>query len=78
MDIQSDAFPFSKDVFSDKPGFSFYEFNNGFGMISDSGNYVFDNDILKIVRQEGSVSDYFVNRGKAIQQRVYDVYLDHH
>ena len=44
-------------------------------MISDSGNYVFDNDLKKIILSGGTVSPEFIQAGKAIQQEVYEVFL---
>jgi phosphoglycerol transferase MdoB-like AlkP superfamily enzyme len=75
MNIDASAYTFSKNIFKSKLNFAFYEYNNGFGMISDSGNYVYDNDLEKIILTNGSVSDYFIQSGKAIQQKVYDMFL---
>jgi phosphoglycerol transferase MdoB-like AlkP superfamily enzyme len=75
MNIDASDYPFSKDIFSAKHHFCFYEYKNGFGMISDSGNYVFDNDLKKIILSGGTVSPEFIQAGKAIQQEVYEVFL---
>jgi phosphoglycerol transferase MdoB-like AlkP superfamily enzyme len=75
MNIDASAYTLSKDVFKSKYNFAFYEFNNGFGMMSDSGNYVYDNDLERIILNNGTVSDAFIQAGKAIQQEVYDVFL---
>jgi len=75
MDLDASAYKLSKDIFKAKYSFAFYEFNNGFGMMSDSGSYVFDNDLKKVILSQGTVSDFFLQGGKAIQQEVYDVFL---
>jgi hypothetical protein len=75
MNLDASAYPFSKDIFGTTHNFAFYEFNNGFGMMSDSGSYVFDNDLKKVILDQGTVSEYFLHAGKAIQQEVYNVFL---
>jgi phosphoglycerol transferase MdoB-like AlkP superfamily enzyme len=75
LNLNASAYPLSKDIFGATHNFAFYEFNNGFGMMSDSGSYVFDNDLNKIILNQGSVSEYFLRAGKAIQQEVYNVFL---
>jgi len=76
MNIDASAYTLSKDIFKTSFNFAFYEFNNGFGMMSDSGNYVYDNDLKKIILRNGTVSDSYIQAGKAIQQKVYDVFLE--
>jgi phosphoglycerol transferase MdoB-like AlkP superfamily enzyme len=75
LNINASAYPLSKDIFGATHNFAFYEFNNGFGMMSDSGSYVFDNDLNKIILSQGAVSEYFLQAGKAVQQEVYNVFL---
>jgi phosphoglycerol transferase MdoB-like AlkP superfamily enzyme len=75
MDIDASAYPLSKDIFKARHRFAFYEFNNGFGMMSDSAKFVFDNDLYKVILQQGNVTASFLMGGKAIQQKVYDVFL---
>jgi phosphoglycerol transferase MdoB-like AlkP superfamily enzyme len=75
LNIDPKDYPLSNDVFGAQQHFAFYEFGSGFGMVSDSGRYVFDNELLKIIEQEGTVSDFFIKAGKALQQEVYHVYL---
>ena len=78
LGLPTAEFPLSKDILTAEMNFSFYEFNNGFGMIADSGNYVFDNDLMKVVLRQGEVSDFMLDAGKAMQQKIYDVYLNTH
>ncbi|HJZ40114.1 MAG TPA: LTA synthase family protein [Bacteroidales bacterium] len=75
LNLNASAYPLSKDIFGATHNFAFYEFNNGFGMMSDSGSYVFDNDLNRIILNQGTVSEYFLQAGKAIQQEVYNVFL---
>jgi phosphoglycerol transferase MdoB-like AlkP superfamily enzyme len=75
LDIEASAYHLSRDIFSAKNNFAFYEYNNGFGMISDSGGYVFDNDLMKVILSHGNVSGFFLQGGKALQQEVYEVFL---
>jgi phosphoglycerol transferase MdoB-like AlkP superfamily enzyme len=75
LNIDASDYSLSKDIFNAKHNFAFYEYNNGFGMMSDSGYYVYDNDLKKIILTNGTVSDYFIQSGKAMQQKVYDVFL---
>jgi phosphoglycerol transferase MdoB-like AlkP superfamily enzyme len=75
LEINTRDYPLSKDIFRAKHPFAFYEFNNGFGMMSDSGNYVFDNDLQKLVLQNGTVTEEFIRSGKAIQQETYEIFL---
>jgi phosphoglycerol transferase MdoB-like AlkP superfamily enzyme len=76
LDMDASAFPLSKDIFRSRHGFAFYEFNNGFGMMSDTAGYVYDNDLQKVILNQGKVSDFFLLGGKALQQVVYDVFLN--
>jgi phosphoglycerol transferase MdoB-like AlkP superfamily enzyme len=75
LGINTSAYPLSRDIFNSKHQFAFYEFNNGFGMMSDSARFVYDNDLRQIILRQGTVSDDFVRSGRIIQQEVYDVFL---
>lgn len=75
LNLDASAYPLSKDIFRARHAFAFYEYNNGFGMMSDTALYVFDNDLKKIILKEGNISDFFLNGGKAIQQETYEVFL---
>jgi phosphoglycerol transferase MdoB-like AlkP superfamily enzyme len=75
MNINASAYTLSKDIFRTKHNFAFYEFGTGFGMMSDSGNFVYDNDLKKIILNNGTVSESFIQSGKAMQQEVYEVFL---
>jgi len=43
--------------------------------MSDTARYVFDNDLHRVILNQGQVSDFFLEGGKAIQQEVYEVFL---
>jgi phosphoglycerol transferase MdoB-like AlkP superfamily enzyme len=75
MNMDVSAYPLSKDIFRAKHQFAFYEFNNGFGMMSDTAKYVYDNDLQKIILEQGGISEFFLQGGMAVQQEVYDVFL---
>jgi len=75
LQIDASAYSLSKDIFRTKNDFAFYEYNNGFGMMSDSGSYVFDNDLKKVILNQGTPSDFFLQGGKALQQEIYEVFL---
>ncbi|MBN1789053.1 MAG: sulfatase-like hydrolase/transferase [Bacteroidales bacterium] len=75
LNMDASAYPLSKDIFRAKHQFAFYEFNNGFGMMSDTAKYVYDNDLQKVILNQGGISDFFLQCGMAVQQEVYDVFL---
>jgi|WetSurSiteA1Bulk_404760.scaffolds.fasta_scaffold01302_3 phosphoglycerol transferase MdoB-like AlkP superfamily enzyme len=75
LGIDASAYPLSKDIFRSRHQFAFYEYSNSYGMVSDSGNYVYDYDQKKVILNHGTVSGYFLRSGQAMQQEVYDVFL---
>ena len=75
LNLDASKYTLSKDIFRARHSFAFYEFNNGFGMMSDTARYVFDNDLHRVILNQGQVSDFFLEGGKAIQQEVYEVFL---
>ena len=69
LQIPDKEFVFSKDLLSESSeSFAFYAFKNGFGFITDSIRYVFDNDSRKVILKEGRINDTILNQGKALQQ----------
>ncbi len=66
-----DRFEFSNNLFSDHHPFAIYIFNNGFGMIQEGKNFVFDNNAKKVIAQEGAVNEEDIESGKAYIQRLY-------
>ncbi len=75
LGLDASAYPLSKDILRARHDFAFYEYNNGFGMMTDTAWYVFDNDLKKVILNEGEIPDFLLKGGKAMQQIVYDVFL---
>ena len=73
--IPSTQYPLSRNIFRSAHQFAFYEFNNGFGLMSDSVKLVYDNDLKKVILNQGAVTDQFIQTGKAIQQEAYEIFL---
>ncbi len=77
LHVPGSDFIYSKDLLSDKSGsFAFYDYNNGFGFLTDSVRYVFDNDSRKVIFSEGPLNDHFLNKGKALQQVYYNDFFN--
>jgi phosphoglycerol transferase MdoB-like AlkP superfamily enzyme len=76
LNLPNQDFKWSKDLFNPqaKP-FAFYIFNDGFGFITDKGNYSFDNISRKVIRQEGTVTPQDIKAGKAFMQVSFGDYL---
>ncbi len=75
LHLPSPQYPLSRNIFRSARQFAFYEFNNGFGFMSDSVKFVFDNDLGKIILNQGAVTDQLIQTGKAIQQEAYEIFL---
>lgn len=72
MKIPGNEFIFSKDLLSESSeSFAFYDYNNGFGFLTDSLRYIFDNDSRRVILSEGIMNDALLNQGKALQQVYY-------
>jgi phosphoglycerol transferase MdoB-like AlkP superfamily enzyme len=69
-------FPFGKDLLSDSgKSFAFYTFNEGFGFITDSSQFIYDQKLKKPVIETGIDSDSAEKNGKAYLQVLFDDYL---
>ena len=69
-------FPFAKDLFSDEShSFAFYTYNEGFGFITDSSAFIFDQKLKKPVVNEGIGTETGERIGKAYLQVLFDDYL---
>ena len=80
LNAHSDKFPWSRDLFSPKKNaFAYFAFEDGFGVIDERGQVVFDNELKRTVTRQGEPSDLIkaelLRTGKAIQQEVQDQYL---
>ena len=79
LGIDHSDFIFSKDIFAaDTPHYAYWSFNNGFGIISDEGNVVYDCTGDKIVSSECSdpaAEQQLIMQGKALTQTIHnDIY----
>ena len=72
MDIATDGFEFSKDIFNPAlPHYGFWTFNNGFGVISQEGYVRYDCTNNTIIESEGDKVEQFTLDGKAIIQTMH-------
>ena len=72
MDIATDGFEFSKDIFNPAlPHYGFWTFNNGFGVISQEGYVRYDCTNNTIIESEGNKVEQFTLDGKAIIQTMH-------
>jgi phosphoglycerol transferase MdoB-like AlkP superfamily enzyme len=69
-------FIWSKDLFNSqaKP-FAFYVYNDGFGYVTDKGNFSFDNVYKKEVHRSGEITEQDIKSGKAYMQYSFEDYL---
>ncbi len=75
--VNADEFLYSKDLLSvSSESFAFYDYNNGFGFLTDSARYIYDNDSRKVIMQEGYPDDILLNQGRALQQMFYRDYYN--
>ena len=79
LGIDHSDFIFSKDIFAaDTPHYAYWSFNNGFVIISDEGNVVYDCTGDKIVSSECSdpaAEQQLIMQGKALTQTIHnDIY----
>ncbi|MBN1145040.1 MAG: sulfatase-like hydrolase/transferase [Bacteroidales bacterium] len=75
LQIPAEQYPLSRNIFRSTHQFAFYEFNNGFGFMSDSVKFVYDNDLEKVILNKGAITDSLIQKGKAIQQEAYEIFL---
>lgn len=74
--LDSDSFPFSRNLLdSAVKQWAFFSFNDGFGFVDSSGKLVFDNVGKRIIRQEGNTGPKEIEAGKAIQQFIYEDFI---
>ncbi len=70
-------FPFSKNIFdSASKEWAFFSFNNGHGFIQREKLFVFDNVGKNILDQQGSIEAKDVEAAKALQQIIYQDFLN--
>jgi phosphoglycerol transferase MdoB-like AlkP superfamily enzyme len=70
------SFPFAKDLLSDQSrSFAFYTFNEGFGFLTDSSAFFYDQKLKTAVLKNGKNPDYAGDNGKAFLQVLFNDYL---
>ena len=80
LNLKNTNFPWSRDLFNpNTKGFAYFTFEDGFGLIDERGQVVFDNEQKHTVTLNGEpnakVKEEMLRTGKAIQQEVQDQYL---
>ena len=72
LGIPHTEFPFSKDMLEPaNPRFGFFTVPDAFGMVTDSGEVVFDN-VAKKIYSTSLPDTLALERGKAFLQKLYD------
>ncbi len=70
LDIAHDDFAFSKDMFAaDAPGFGYYTFNDGFGVVAATGEAVWDATSDRVVSATDSA---LLDVGRTMLQATYE------
>ena len=69
LGLTTDDYRFSKDILGSPIfPFAFYDFNDGFGFVTDESKAVFDNVSRTIIHREGADPEQAAEMGKAYQQ----------
>jgi phosphoglycerol transferase MdoB-like AlkP superfamily enzyme len=69
-------FRYSKNILDNSNNaFAYYAFNNGFGFVTDTSSYVFDNDSKKVILPNENYNGGIVKTGKEFLQVVYSDFL---
>ena len=77
VNLNAYAYNWSKNIFDiNTKQWAFFAFNNGFGYVNQSKDYVFDNIGQKIIQSRGNISSKDLDYGKALMQRMFQDYLD--
>ena len=74
LSLNGHRFPFSQDLFATHPqqGYAFFDWDNGFGVISPNGFISYDNAGKRLIKQEGSQG--LLTFGQAYMQKVFAMY----
>jgi len=68
---------FGGDLFASAPRpFAYYGFDDGFGLVTDRGAFVWEHAPSRITSSAGRVSDLDLRLGRAMLQMTYQDYLD--
>jgi arylsulfatase A-like enzyme len=74
LGLDGRRFAFSQDLFATDPqqGYAFFDWDNGFGVISPKGFTSYDNAGKRVIRQDGQAG--LLDFGQAYMQRVFSTY----
>ena len=74
LGLDGRRFPFSQDLFAtnSQQGYAFFDWDNGFGVISPKGFTSYDNAGKRVIKQEGQAD--ILRFGQAYMQRVFSTY----
>lgn len=76
MKLPENDFKWSKDLFNPtEKQFAFYVLNDGFGYITEKGDFAFDNVSKNIARKSGTVTNEDIKTGKAYMQVSFEDFL---
>ena len=76
MGMNTDAYKWSRNLLAPGDGFAFYVFNDGFGFITSSGAFAFDNVSRKVIYKDPAITDKQLSTGKAYMQSSYADFLN--
>lgn len=77
FDINNNPFKWGVNMANTKrPSHAYFSFNDGFGLMQNDKYYIFDNVGEQVIEQEGNNDNADFNAGKAIQQLIFQEYLD--
>lgn len=72
LNLSSNKYTFSKNIFGNESEFAFYAFNNGFGYLTPSEGVVFDCDFNIVLGKIGKLPpNNEIEKGKAYLQNIY-------
>jgi phosphoglycerol transferase MdoB-like AlkP superfamily enzyme len=78
LGMEEGKYVYSKDALSDASrSFGFFIYNDGFGYVSDSASFSFDNRSKLVTFSKGTITDTLVLQARAYQQSVYQSFLDY-
>lgn len=69
LNMDSDKYVYSKNMFNDESSFAYYVFNNGFGFLTDTSELVYDLDGQQLIQIQGDSNQLSI--GKSYMQMIY-------
>lgn len=74
---RSNTFQWSRDLTdSTAKQWGFFSFNYGFGFVQSSGTLIYDNTGKMVMQTQGAIGENDIKKGKALQQVIFQDYLD--